>query len=149
MLGPFETDRGRAALMNSATGFVPRQADHIQSSELCASCHTLYTEALDSSGNQIGELPEQVPYLEWQSSAYAAEGTSCQDCHMPVVREEVPVTSVLGRARPDVSRHQFQGGNFFVMRMLDRYRGELGVTALCLLPFYPSPLRDDGYDIAD
>jgi hypothetical protein len=37
---------------------------------------------------------------------------------------------VLGRARPDVSRHQFQGGNFFMMRMLDRYRGELGVTAL-------------------
>ncbi len=25
----------------------------------------------------------------------------------------------------------------------------LGVTALWLLPFYPSPLRDDGYDIAD
>jgi hypothetical protein len=29
-----------------------------------------------------------------------------------------------------VSRHQFQGGNFFMMRLLDRYRGELGVTAL-------------------
>jgi len=26
---------------------------------------------------------------------------------------------------------------------------DLGVTALWLLPFYPSPLRDDGYDIAD
>ncbi len=25
----------------------------------------------------------------------------------------------------------------------------LGVTAIWLLPFYPSPLRDDGYDIAD
>src|ERR1043166_4648705 len=29
------------------------------------------------------------------------------------------------------------------------YLKELGVTALWLLPFYPSPLRDDGYDIAD
>lgn len=29
------------------------------------------------------------------------------------------------------------------------YLVELGVTALWLLPFYPSPLRDDGYDIAD
>ncbi len=29
------------------------------------------------------------------------------------------------------------------------YFEELGVTALWLLPFYPSPLRDDGYDIAD
>ncbi|GAC1696538.1 MAG: maltose alpha-D-glucosyltransferase [Candidatus Limnocylindrales bacterium] len=29
------------------------------------------------------------------------------------------------------------------------YLANLGVTALWLLPFYPSPLRDDGYDIAD
>ncbi|WP_260291249.1 maltose alpha-D-glucosyltransferase [Sedimenticola hydrogenitrophicus] len=29
------------------------------------------------------------------------------------------------------------------------YLRELGVNALWLLPFYPSPLRDDGYDIAD
>ncbi len=29
------------------------------------------------------------------------------------------------------------------------YLQELGVSALWLLPFYPSPLRDDGYDIAD
>ena len=29
------------------------------------------------------------------------------------------------------------------------YLQELGVTALWLLPFYPSPLRDDGYDVAD
>jgi len=29
------------------------------------------------------------------------------------------------------------------------YLQDLGVNALWLLPFYPSPLRDDGYDIAD
>jgi len=29
------------------------------------------------------------------------------------------------------------------------YLSELGVSALWLMPFYPSPLRDDGYDIAD
>ena len=29
------------------------------------------------------------------------------------------------------------------------YLQELGVTALWILPFYPSPQRDDGYDIAD
>src|SRR5579883_948311 len=38
----------------------------------------------------------------------------------------------------------FQG----LTRKLD-YLADLGVTALWLLPFYPSPLRDDGYDIAD
>ncbi|HVL91058.1 MAG TPA: alpha-amylase family glycosyl hydrolase, partial [Actinomycetota bacterium] len=29
------------------------------------------------------------------------------------------------------------------------YLSDLGVTAVWLLPLYPSPLRDDGYDIAD
>ncbi|MCF8108088.1 MAG: maltose alpha-D-glucosyltransferase [Desulfohalobiaceae bacterium] len=29
------------------------------------------------------------------------------------------------------------------------YLEHLGVTAIWLLPFYPSPLKDDGYDIAD
>ena len=29
------------------------------------------------------------------------------------------------------------------------YLRDLGVTAIWLLPFYPSPLKDDGYDIAD
>ena len=29
------------------------------------------------------------------------------------------------------------------------YLQDLGITAVWLLPFYPSPLKDDGYDIAD
>ena len=35
--------------------------------------------------------------------------------------------------------------------LLDKlpYLQDLGVSAIWLLPFYPSPLRDDGYDIAD
>ena len=35
-----------------------------------------------------------------------------------------------------------------LMEQLD-YLQDLGITAIWLLPFYPSPLRDDGYDIAD
>ncbi len=38
----------------------------------------------------------------------------------------------------------FQG----LLQKLD-YLQDLGVTAVWLLPFYPSPLMDDGYDIAD
>ncbi|MCW5983050.1 MAG: maltose alpha-D-glucosyltransferase [Bryobacteraceae bacterium] len=38
----------------------------------------------------------------------------------------------------------FQG----LLQKLD-YLQDLGVTCLWLLPFFPSPLRDDGYDIAD
>ncbi|CCH67049.1 Trehalose synthase [Richelia intracellularis HH01] len=35
-----------------------------------------------------------------------------------------------------------------LMEKLD-YIQDLGVTAIWVLPFFPSPLRDDGYDIAD
>lgn len=35
-----------------------------------------------------------------------------------------------------------------LIRKLD-YLQDLGITAIWILPFYPSPLRDDGYDIAD
>ncbi|HEX7675063.1 MAG TPA: maltose alpha-D-glucosyltransferase [Bdellovibrio sp.] len=38
----------------------------------------------------------------------------------------------------------FQG----LIQKLD-YLSSLGITAIWLLPFYPSPLKDDGYDIAD
>src|SRR5689334_11466765 len=40
-------------------------------------------------------------------------------------------------------------GDFEGLRRKLHYLQDLGVTALWLLPFYPSPLRDDGYDIAD
>ncbi|MBK8176839.1 MAG: maltose alpha-D-glucosyltransferase [Rhodospirillales bacterium] len=40
-------------------------------------------------------------------------------------------------------------GDFAGLTQKLDYLTELGVTAIWLLPFYPSPLRDDGYDIAD
>ena len=46
------------------------------------------------------------------------------------------------------SNHDGIGDFTGLMGKLD-YLQELGVTCLWLLPFYPSPLRDDGYDISD
>jgi len=40
-------------------------------------------------------------------------------------------------------------GDFRGLRDRLGYLQDLGVTAVWILPFYPSPLRDDGYDIAD
>lgn len=40
-------------------------------------------------------------------------------------------------------------GDFAGLLQKLNYLQDLGVTAIWLLPFYPSPLRDDGYDIAD
>ncbi|MGH9688134.1 MAG: alpha-amylase family glycosyl hydrolase, partial [Candidatus Acidiferrales bacterium] len=40
-------------------------------------------------------------------------------------------------------------GDFRGLQQKLDYLQELGVTTVWLLPFFPSPLRDDGYDIAD
>ncbi len=40
-------------------------------------------------------------------------------------------------------------GDFLGLTQKLDYLQDLGVTALWLLPFYPSPWRDDGYDISD
>ena len=40
-------------------------------------------------------------------------------------------------------------GDFVGMTQRLDYLQELGTNTIWLLPFYPSPLRDDGYDIAD
>ncbi len=40
-------------------------------------------------------------------------------------------------------------GDFLGLTNKLDYLADLGVTSLWLLPFYPSPLKDDGYDISD
>jgi mono/diheme cytochrome c family protein len=128
LFGRFEIDKGRTRAMHSATGFTPAQTNHLQRSELCATCHTLLTQAFDDQGRPAGSLPEQVPYQEWEHSDYV-ETNSCQSCHMPAVPGEVPITSVLGKQRPDVRRHVFVGGNSFMLRIFKDHREELGVVA--------------------
>jgi hypothetical protein len=49
---------------------------------------------------------------------------------MPEIAHPTRITSVLGEERSGVSRHTFVGGNFFMLRMLNRHRQELGVEAL-------------------
>jgi hypothetical protein len=128
--GPFEIERGHRRIMDTSTGgFLPTQAAHIRDSALCGTCHTLYTEARGAGGKVIGELPEQMPYREWLHSDYATR-RSCQECHMPVVNEAVPVTAVLGVSRQGLHQHTFVGGNFLMLNMLSRYRDDLSVAAL-------------------
>jgi cytochrome c551/c552 len=130
IFGPFKIENPLATIMRSSTAFQPTEASHIRKSELCATCHTLITKALGPNGKVIGELPEQMVYQEWRHSAFLAEEKSCQSCHMPAVAEDTPITSVLGLPRPGFARHQFVGGNAFMLRMLNRYRDDLGVAAL-------------------
>ena len=128
--GPFKIDDGENRIMRTSSGgYRPTEGEQIRQSELCATCHTLITSALGPDGQKIGELPEQMPYQEWLNSDFR-EKQSCQNCHMPVVEEMVRVTNTLGKFREGMSRHVFVGGNFFMLRLLNRYRADLGVIAL-------------------
>jgi hypothetical protein len=134
VLGPYDIPAPRARIMHSATGFQPVRATNMELSELCSTCHTLYTTTLESPGGgaptrPIARFPEQVPYLEWRASAYAREKT-CQACHMTFTPEPAPAASVLGEPRAHFARHGFQGANFFMLAMLERFRAELDVAAL-------------------
>lgn len=127
--GPFDIDPGLMQVMRSSTeGYQPQRGDQIRSAELCATCHTLITRALGPDGREIGSLPEQVPYQEWQHSQYRTQRT-CQSCHMPAVAGETPVARILGTERSGAARHEFVAANFFMQRLLGRYHDELSVSA--------------------
>ena len=67
--------------------------------------------------------------------------------HDPSWHHDAVIYQLHVKAFCDSNRDGF--GDFRgLIQKLD-YIASLGVTAVWLLPFYPSPLRDDGYDIAD
>jgi len=125
--GPYDINEALMQVMRSSSSFVPQQGTHIRSSELCASCHTLFTDTLDASGNVIGVFPEQTPYIEWLESSYK-DTQSCQSCHMPE-HENVPITSVLGESREILASHGFVGSNAFMLEILANNREQLNVRA--------------------
>jgi hypothetical protein len=129
--GPFDIDRGQQRIMRTSTGlFQPTENnDQIRKSEMCGTCHTLITTAFGPDGKEIGSLPEQMPYKEWLNSDFKTKQT-CQDCHMPKVEELAPITRVFGAPRAGMKQHVFVAGNFFMQRMLNRYRDDLEVDAL-------------------
>ena len=65
----------------------------------------------------------------------------------PLWYKDVVIYQVHVRAFLDSSNDGV--GDFRGLTQKLEYLQDLGVNALWLLPFYPSPLRDDGYDIAD
>jgi hypothetical protein len=126
--GPFDPPPGQAAVMQGASGFIPVQSLHIQQSEMCATCHTLYTPYVDAAGEVVGEFPEQMPYIEWLASDYA-DKQSCQACHMPEAAGGVQLSVTGGPLRSPFRQHFFVGGNSYGLAMLRQFGPELGATA--------------------
>jgi hypothetical protein len=132
IFGPYREPFGNP--MRNMAGFTPAYSSHITTSELCATCHTLFTPTVDAGGNVVGEFPEQTPYLEWKHSVYGSGGDlgkSCQQCHMPEARGTVVISNRPGRLGPrsPFSKHFFVGGNAFMLTILEAHLGELRVTA--------------------
>jgi hypothetical protein len=127
--GPYTDPFGRPMQMH--TGFVPLKGDQVDSAALCGSCHNLYTPFVDAEGQVRGEFPEQTPYTEWEHSAFGKGNIVCQSCHMPAAGSPVVISTMpmmLGPREP-FFRHEFVGGNVFMVEMLRDHAAELGVTA--------------------
>ena len=125
--------------MFNQTGHRPTEGAYIAKSELCGTCHTLYTPALDpATGIPSGiSFLEQGTYLEWQNSAYAtgeAQEAQCQDCHMsePDVGYETAISTAPSGApvRTPFAQHTLVGGNAHLLEILREYRTELGIADL-------------------
>ena len=126
--GPFTIEEAQSGLMQAASGYIPVQGLHLSGSEMCATCHTLYTPILNVDGEIVGEFPEQVTYLEWFYSSYRSSAT-CQDCHMPEAEGGVRISATSTNLRSPVSKHSIVGGNVFLLEMLKAFGVDIGVTA--------------------
>ena len=130
IFGPFIPQQSGTNIMSRGSGFVPQQGAHLVQSELCATCHNLYTNYITEEGVLSQDyFPEQTPYSEWLNSDHATQST-CQDCHMPPAEGAVVLANqgpAIGRS--PYARHSFAGGNLYVLSILKNFGGELGVQA--------------------
>lgn len=120
--------------------FTPTESEHILSSELCATCHTVIVQPLDEDGTPRGiELVEQATYFEWQNSVYADAQSefalTCAGCHLPLSdQDDVMINAPIAtnpddlRAREPFGRHLFVGGGAYMSRLLAANRDWAGLT---------------------
>jgi hypothetical protein len=89
VFGPFKDAEIAPKVMHNGLGVEPVFGEHMKSSRVCGSCHTIVLPVLDSPTK--GKLSvEQATFPEWINSAYENEihpdnpsARTCQDCHMP------------------------------------------------------------------
>ena len=126
--GPYSVEDDQAAIMQAGSGHIPVQGLHVATSEMCATCHVLYTPYVDVNGQPAGEFPEQVTYLEWFYSSYRRTDT-CQQCHMPTAAGGVSIASSSVNPRSPFAEHTFVGANAYMLRLLEEFGADLGATA--------------------
>jgi len=128
LYGPYENSD--TTLMWAIIGYKSQFSPHVNQSELCATCHTLFTPTMDEQGNIVGSFPEQTPYIEWKNSVYPSQNIQCQDCHMPKIYDPIKISGMGNFPdRTPFWRHTFVGGNFYMQNILKNNIDSLGLTA--------------------
>lgn len=118
-------------LMSGQTGFSPVYSEHVRESELCASCHGLFTHTFVNGAPTENVFFEQATYHEWVNSAYPDEGTECQTCHMPLVEGGAVAASLPTWLFPQqpYAKHHLVGGNTYMLRLFKEFKDELDLPA--------------------
>lgn len=132
--------------MQNHVNYTPTYGDHVLEPGLCATCHTLETQALTSDGAPVegAAYLEQSPFLEWKVSSFwnedRANAITCQDCHMPTVDEDGNIIQTrIARSPPGgdfniqermpFGRHVFVGANTAMPNLIKRERAVLNPQA--------------------
>jgi hypothetical protein len=151
--GPFHENVSTLSMKN-ALGMTPKatEANQIESSKLCGSCHTIVLPVYERSGRRAtrngkpAEFYEQTTYLEWLNSSFTDR--SCQSCHMPTEYKGNPLSYKIANIedntfppiefrapdkeitlvkRDPYHRHTLLGINIFALEMFKQFRSELGL----------------------
>ncbi|MFA7359751.1 MAG: T9SS type A sorting domain-containing protein [Candidatus Kapaibacterium sp.] len=104
----------------------------MNNSELCATCHTLFTPTVNYSGQIVGSFPEQTPYIEWKNSNYKTYNVPCQTCHMPITNTPIDISSIPPfdtTKRSPYWKHLFGGGNTMLNRIMRNNIDSLQLSA--------------------
>lgn len=128
--GPYQNPFSQP--MINFVNFNSQYSPHVNNSELCATCHTLYTPYFDDNNQVAGYFSEQTPYIEWKNSNFEASGTECQSCHMPSIQDSIDISTIPAFHTAKHSpyyKHEFAGGNKMMLTMLKNNIDSLAVTA--------------------
>ncbi len=130
--GPYKV--AFAPPMHSFVGITPILGPHIGDAGLCAGCHTLITNTVDSQGVFTGStFVEQATYHEWLNSRYDEQhdNITCQGCHVPQLQDEIVISANYQFLTPKspFGLHELAGANVTMLKLLKNNRDKLGITA--------------------
>ncbi len=118
--------------MDIFVGIKPIYSEHINDAGLCASCHTLITDAFDLDNQPTGTTSvEQATYHEWLNSSYKDENITCQSCHMRRINDGVIIAYSYPFLLPrsPYGMHELAGANTMMLKLMKANREALGIQA--------------------